>query len=151
LWKGLGGGVGLGSIAALLTIAGFIAAHPVEHAAHVHASVTPEQARMSATVVSEEVLAHVPGKKVTVEIVHAPPGSSVPEHHHGGSVTVYVLSGTLRSRLAGGPLLDYEKGETFFEPPGAVHVVTANPSATEPAEFMAIHVLDEGAPLTTYH
>ena len=101
--------------------------------------------------VSEEKLAHVPGKTVTVEIVEFPPLAAAPEHHHGGSVTVYVLAGTVRSQIAGGPLLDYHVGETFFEPPGAVHVVAMNPSPTEPAKFMAIHVADDGAQLTTHH
>ena len=73
------------------------------------------------------------------------------EHPHAGSVTVYVLSGTIRSQLAGGPVLDYHAGQSFFEPLGAVHVLAENPSATEPAQFMAIHIADEGAQLTVYH
>ena len=106
---------------------------------------------ITATKISEEKLAHVPGKTVTVEIVEFPPGAVAPEHHHAGSVTVYVLEGTVRSQIAGGPLLDYAVGQSFFEPPGAVHVVAANPSPTEKARFMAIHVADDGAQLTTYH
>jgi quercetin dioxygenase-like cupin family protein len=117
--------------------------------AHQMASGRP--AGITARRVSEEKLAHVPGKTVTVEIVEFPPLAAAPEHHHGGSVTVYVLAGTVRSQIAGGPLLDYHVGETFFEPPGAVHVVAMNPSPTEPAKFMAIHVADDGAQLTTYH
>jgi quercetin dioxygenase-like cupin family protein len=106
---------------------------------------------ITATTVSEEKLAHVPGKNITVEIVTFPPLAVAPEHHHGGSVTVYVLSGTIRSQLAGGPVLDYHAGQSFFEPPGAVHVLAENPSPTEPAKFMAIHIADEGAQLTVYH
>ena len=106
---------------------------------------------ITATTVSEEKLAHVPGKNITVEIVTFPPLAVAPEHHHAGSVTVYVLSGTIRSQLAGGPVVDYHAGQSFFEPPGAVHVLAENPSPTEPAKFMAIHVADEGAQLTVYH
>jgi quercetin dioxygenase-like cupin family protein len=106
---------------------------------------------ITSTTVSEEKLTHVTGKTLTVEIVEFPPGAAAPVHHHGGSVTVYVLSGTVRSQLAGGPLLDYAVGQSFFEPPGAIHAVAANPSPTEPARFMAIHVADDGAPLTTFH
>lgn len=120
-------------------------------AGHVHAMATPSASGITAEIVSDEYLAHVPGKKVIVEVVEFPPSASVPEHHHGGSVTVYVLSGVVRSQLDGGAVLDYPAEATFFEPPGTVHTLTANPSATEPARFMAIHVIDDGAPLTTYH
>jgi quercetin dioxygenase-like cupin family protein len=40
-------------------------------------------------------------------------------------------------------------GQSFFEPPGAVHLVSANASMTEPAELIAVFVADEGAQLTT--
>jgi quercetin dioxygenase-like cupin family protein len=106
---------------------------------------------ITATTISEEKLSHVAGKTITVEIVEFAPLAFAPEHHHAGSVSVYVLSGTIRSQLAGGPVLDYKAGESFFEPPGAVHVLARNPSATEPAKFMAIHIADDGAQLTTYH
>ena len=38
---------------------------------------------------------------------------------------------------------------TFFEPPGAIHLVSANASNTEWAELIAVFVADEGAQLTT--
>lgn len=142
---------------AALTVAALFAGsatlrHAVSSAGHAdHAPMTMGAAKITATKISEEKLAHVPGKTVTVEIVEFPPGAISPEHHHAGSVTAYILSGTLRSQLAGGPLIEYKPGETFFEPPGAVHVFAENPSTTEPARFMAIHVADDGAQLTTYH
>jgi quercetin dioxygenase-like cupin family protein len=126
--------------------------HVISSASHeTHAPMMMGASKVTATKISEEKLAHVPGKTVTVEIVEFPPGTISPEHHHAGSVTVYILSGTLRSQLAGGPLIEYKPGESFFEPPGAVHVFAENPSATEPTRFMAIHVADDGAQLTTYH
>jgi quercetin dioxygenase-like cupin family protein len=123
----------------------------VAHDGLAHQMAGGRPAGITARRVSEEKLAHVPGKTVTVEIVDFPPLAAAPEHHHAGSVTVYVLIGTVRSQIAGEPLLDYHVGESFFEPPGAVHVVAMNPSPTEPAKFMAIHVADDGAQLTTYH
>ena len=41
-------------------------------------------------------------------------------------------------------------GESFFEPPGAIHLVSENASSTEPAGLIAVFVADEGATLTTY-
>ena len=108
-------------------------------------------AGIKSTIASQEKLAHVAGKTVTVEIVEFPPLAFAPEHHHAGSVTVYVLSGIVRSQIAGEPAMDYHAGQSFFEPAGAVHLFAENPSATEPAKFMAIHIADDGAQLTTYH
>ncbi len=106
--------------------------------------------RPVARVVSSEPLAHVPGKRVTVAIVDFPPRSISPPHRHGGSVTAYVLSGTIRSQLEQGPIDTFKPGGTFFEPLGIIHTLSENPSDTEPAQLMAIFIHDEGATLTTY-
>lgn len=106
--------------------------------------------RPVARVVSSEPLAHVPGKRVTVAIVDFPPRSISPPHRHGGSVTAYVLSGTIRSQLEQGPIDTFKPGGTFFEPLGIIHTLSENPSDTEPSQLMAIFIHDEGATLTTY-
>ena len=107
--------------------------------------------RPATTIVSSDALSHVPGKRVTTVLVEFPPGSTSPEHHHAGSVSVYVLSGEIESQLAGTPPGIYKPGDSFFEPPGAVHLFVRNLSATEPARILAVFVHDEGAQLTTYH
>jgi len=101
--------------------------------------------------VSSDALPHVQGKRITTMVVEFPPNGFSPPHHHGGSVTVYVLSGVIRSQLQGQPPMIYRAGESFFEPPGAVHLLAENMSATEPARILAVFVADEGATLTTYH
>ena len=78
------------------------------------------------------------------------PGGFTPPHRHGGSVTAYITKGEIRSQLGGGPLETFKVGQTFFEPPGSTHLVSANASATEPAELIAVFVADEGAQLTTF-
>jgi quercetin dioxygenase-like cupin family protein len=108
-------------------------------------------ARPTAHIISSDALPHVAGKNITTMVVEFPPGGFSPPHHHGGSVTVYVLSGVIRSQLAGGPAMVYKEGQTFFEPPGITHLVAENMSATEPARILAVFVADEGATLTTYH
>jgi quercetin dioxygenase-like cupin family protein len=40
-------------------------------------------------------------------------------------------------------------GETFYENPDDVHVVTKNASATEPAKFIAFFVKTKGAAVLT--
>jgi quercetin dioxygenase-like cupin family protein len=95
-------------------------------------------------------LPNVPGKRVTiVRVTYGPGGFSLP-HRHAGSVTAYITKGEIRSQLGGGPVETFQVGQSFFEPPGATHLVSANASNSEPAELIAVFVADEGAQLTTY-
>jgi quercetin dioxygenase-like cupin family protein len=100
-------------------------------------------------VIASHALPNVPGKRVTVVRVAYGPGGFTPPHRHGGSVTAYITKGRVRSQLKGGVLETFEVGQSFFEPPGATHLVSANSSNTEPAELIAVFVADEGAELTT--
>ena len=89
-----------------------------------------------------EKLPNVPGKSITTVLVTFPPMAFTPRHRHPGSVTAYVLKGTLRSQLNDGPIGTFAQGMTWFEPPGTIHSMVENPSPTEPAEIMAIFVAD---------
>ena len=102
-------------------------------------------------IVSCEELEHVPGKSITTTTVAFPPNAYTPKHRHPGSVTVYVLKGRIRSQLGGGPVGEFGVGDSFFEPPGAIHLFAENASATEPAEILAIFVADQDCgPLIIY-
>jgi quercetin dioxygenase-like cupin family protein len=100
--------------------------------------------------VGSYALPNVPGKRVTIVRVFYGPGGFTRAHRHAGSVTAYITKGEIRSQLAGGPVATFKVGQSFFEPPGAVHLVSANASNTEPAELIAVFVADEGAQLTTF-
>ena len=95
-------------------------------------------------------LPNVPGKHVTIVRVRYGPGGFTAAHRHAGSVIATITKGVIRSQLDGGPVQDFKVGETFFEPPGAVHRISANASASEDAELIAVFVADEGAQLTTF-
>jgi len=100
--------------------------------------------------ITSHALPNVPGKRVTIVRVFYGPGGFTRAHRHAGSVTAYVTKGEIRSQLAGGPVETFKVGQSFFEPPGATHLVSANASNTEPAELIAVFVADEGAELTTF-
>ncbi|QWG23325.1 cupin domain-containing protein [Bradyrhizobium sediminis] len=100
--------------------------------------------------ITSHALPNVPGKRVTIVRVSYGPGGFTRAHRHAGSVTAYVTKGEIRSQLAGGPVETFKVGQSFFEPPGATHLVSANASNTEPAELIAVFVADEGAQLTTF-
>lgn len=148
----------LATVAMLALAVGFHAAeqsratHGVSPAASSNMTPAAEaRPRPVAQPVSSDALPHVQGKRITTMVVEFPPNGFSPPHHHGGSVTVYVLSGVIRSQLQGQPPMIYRAGASFFEPPGAVHLLAENMSATEPARILAVFVADEGATLTTYH
>jgi len=101
------------------------------------------------TPISCQKLPDVPGKSITTVIVAFPPNGFTPRHRHPGSVSAFVLKGTLRSQLEGSPAAVFTKGQTWFEPPGAVHLFAENASTTEPAELLATFVADDDCgPLT---
>src|SRR5262249_14599481 len=102
----------------------------------------------SATIVAVSDLGD--GKEMTTIHVKYPPYGFTPKHRHGGAVTAYVLKGTVRSHVSGQALADFKPGQTFFEPVGLIHLVSENPSQTEPAELLAAIVHPKGATLTTF-
>jgi quercetin dioxygenase-like cupin family protein len=57
----------------------------------------------------------------------------------------YVVSGTIASLVGEGTERDYRAGEAWWEPVGAVHRVSRNPSSSEPAKLLAIYVAPKDA------
>jgi quercetin dioxygenase-like cupin family protein len=100
--------------------------------------------------IASYALPNAPGKRVTILRVFYGPGGFTRAHRHAGSVTAFVTKGEIRSQLGGGPLETFKVGQSFFEPPGSTHLVSANASNTEPAELIAVFVADEGAQLTSF-
>jgi quercetin dioxygenase-like cupin family protein len=96
------------------------------------------------------VLADVPGKQLVVVALTLPPKGARPNwpHRHPGSVYVYVTQGTARLGLDGQPVQEVHAGESFFEPPGALHTVAESASASEPALAIAVSIVPDGTPLT---
>jgi quercetin dioxygenase-like cupin family protein len=94
-------------------------------------------------------LPDVPGKQLVVyELKWGPtskPGRV--DHRHPGSVYVYVTQGTARLGIEGHPVREVRAGESFFEPPGALHTVGESASSTQPAAGIAVMIVPDGAPL----
>jgi len=97
-------------------------------------------------------LPDAPGKQlVVVELTIAPKQAGQPAspgHRHPGSVYVYVTEGTARFGVEGQPVKEVKTGESFFEPPGALHNVMESASATAGAKAIAVMIVPDGAPLT---
>lgn len=86
-------------------------------------------------------------KAVLLEIRYGPGEASSP-HSHPCAVIGYVVEGTLRTQVKGEPEMIYKAGDSFYEAPGGVHLVSANASSTEPAKFIALMICDHDAPLS---
>jgi quercetin dioxygenase-like cupin family protein len=132
------------TVGAALLVAGIVCATSFPVTAH------DEKGDGEAKVLFSQKLPNAPGKTLTAVLVTYGPGEKTQKHHHAGSVFAFVVSGMIRSENSvTGPARDYRAGESFFEPDGSVHLVSANASATEPASLLAIFVADDGARLTT--
>ena len=94
-----------------------------------------------------KALADIPGKEALMITVEYPPGSSDAIHRHNAHAFVYVLAGSIVMQVKGGKQVTLTPGQTFYEGPGDVHVVSRNASTTKPARFLVLLVKNQGAPV----
>ena len=92
-------------------------------------------------------LAGVPGKELSMITVEYPPGGSDSVHRHQAQTLVYVLEGSIVMQVKGQAPVTLVPGQTFYEGPDDVHVVSRNASQSAPARFLVFFVKDKGAPL----
>jgi quercetin dioxygenase-like cupin family protein len=88
-----------------------------------------------------------PGKEGLMITVEYAPGGSDPVHRHNAHTFVYVLEGSVVMQVKGGKEVTLTPGQTFYEGPNDVHVVSRNASNAKPAKFLVFFVKDKGAPL----
>lgn len=82
---------------------------------------------------------------VMLTVTYPPAGASLP-HRHDAQVFVYVLEGELTMQVRGSPAVTLRPGQTFYEAPDDVHVVSANASKTSIARMLVIMIKDRGKP-----
>lgn len=110
----------------------------------------PASGRNIESVLAEK-LSVLPGKVLTSQIVHYPPGGASKSHRHDADVFAFVLSGNIVSQTEGyGDEKVYHAGQGRFERRGDHHVVSRNASSTEPASMLVVFIHSEGATLTTF-
>ena len=69
-------------------------------------------------------LADYPGKEGRMIEVSYPPGARDMVHRHDAHAFVYVLEGQIVMQLKGQPAVTLKAGQTFYEGPTDVHVVS---------------------------
>lgn len=90
-------------------------------------------------------LAGLTGKEAVMLTVEYAPGASSSAHRHNANTFVYVLEGSIVMQVEGGQAVTLGPGQTFYESPSDVHVVSKNASDSKPAKFLVFFVKDKGA------
>ncbi|MBU9131887.1 cupin domain-containing protein [Burkholderia multivorans] len=92
----------------------------------------------------EQAIPNLPGKSLAAVEVEYPPGAASAPHVHAKSAFIYayVVSGAIESKVNDGDLHVYHAGESWSEPPGAIHTISRNASKTEPAKLLAVFIVD---------
>ena len=110
-------------------------------------AVTPSKAQETITPLITKDLAVLPGQQVLMYTVDFPPGFSSPVHRHNAQVSVYVLEGSVVMQVRGQKEVTLGPGQSFYEDPNDIHVVSRNASSTKPAKFVVFLINKKGAPL----
>jgi quercetin dioxygenase-like cupin family protein len=85
-----------------------------------------------------------------IRVDYEPAGFTRGTHRHPAGAYVYVIDGSLMFGIDGDEPVLLKAGESFYEPPGALHSVSRNASQDLPASMIAFFVLGEGECATVY-
>ena len=131
-----------GSLCCLLAV--------LSHASQQPSASDHDQPKDRARIVLAQALPKLDGShlKATLVEVRYGPGEKSPPHSHPCAVVGYVSQGSLRSQVKGEPEMIYRTGQSFYEAPNGVHLVSANASSSEPATLIAFLLCDYDTPLS---
>jgi quercetin dioxygenase-like cupin family protein len=110
-------------------------------------STRPLMAQETITPIMTHALAAASGSEALMYTVDFPPGFSSPIHRHDAQVSVYVLEGSVVMQVKGGKELTLGPGQSFYETPNDIHVVSRNASNSMPAKFLVFLIHKKDAPL----
>src|SRR5678815_4418004 len=120
----------------MLALAFLITSTLIANTLMAQTAVTSPTAQETITPLMSKDLAGFPDKEVLMYTVDFPAGFSSPIHRHNAQVSVYVLEGSVVMQVRGGKEVTLGPGQTFYEGPNDIHVVSRNASNTKPAKFL---------------
>jgi quercetin dioxygenase-like cupin family protein len=135
---------------AVLVVAWIVFPHSDAAVAQAGRDASPNNSSEQARIAFSHALPRLDGahlKATIVEVTYRPGGSS-PPHSHPCPVIGYVIEGALRTQVKGEAVAIYKAGQSFYEPPNGVHMVSANASDKAPVKFLAYFVCDHDTPLS---
>jgi quercetin dioxygenase-like cupin family protein len=91
------------------------------------------------------------GRVNAVRVDYAPGGFTQGTHIHPAGAYVYVMEGSVEFGVDNGEPFLLKAGDSYFEPPGALHSVSRNASETLPASLIAFFVLADGETATVFN
>jgi quercetin dioxygenase-like cupin family protein len=137
------------SYAAVAAIAAVLSAVGTWGATNFVASSVAQPAAAGAGTLLTQPLADLPGREVRISLLDRDPGSSSARHRHPGHHTFgYVVEGNYEFAINGQPARSLKAGDTFYEPPDAVHSTSRNPSTDKRAKILVFMVADQKNPST---
>jgi len=116
---------------------------------HLVGSAAAQAPGNATTQVMVQPLADLPGREVRISVLDREPLNAGAPHRHPGHHTFgYVVEGTYEIGVNGGPTKILKAGDTFYEPPNAVHSVSRNPSSDKSLKIVVFMVADQKNPST---
>jgi quercetin dioxygenase-like cupin family protein len=106
---------------------------------------TPPADASVVNLMTRELISGPEKEVVMLTVTYPAAGASLP-HRHDAQVFVYVLEGEVKMQVRGSPAVTLRPGQTFYEAPDDVHVVSANGSKTNPAKILVVMIKDKGKP-----
>jgi quercetin dioxygenase-like cupin family protein len=89
------------------------------------------------------------GREVRMSLIDRPPAFASPPHRHPGHHTFgYVIEGTYEFAIDRQAPRLLKAGDTFYEPPGAIHSTSRNPSTDQRLKLLVFMVADQKNPST---
>jgi quercetin dioxygenase-like cupin family protein len=133
-------------LTAVAALAGSQLIHFYAYRPHAADAAKKTQARLATT----QAMPRLDGASLKASIVEVtyPPGGASRPHTHPCPVIGYVVSGHYRSGVKGSGERVYGPGDTFYEAPNGLHMVSRNESSTEPTKFLAYFLCDRDVPLS---
>lgn len=126
-----------------------VAAVAVSLATPIIAAAQTTAPQSSRKILMTKDLSDFPGKEALVYVIEYPPGTNNVPHRHNAHVFLHVLEGELNAQVKGGPLTVLKPGDTYYESPDDIHIVSRNPSSTVKAKAILFMLHNKGAELST--
>ena len=137
------------SYAAIAIAAAIISSAGTVGVLHLGSSAAAQTPTNATTELLVQPLADLPGREVRITLLDRDPGNSSPAHHHPGHHTFgYVIEGSYELGINGQPTRTLKAGDTFYEPPGAIHSVSRNLSKDQRLKIVVFMVADQKNPST---
>jgi quercetin dioxygenase-like cupin family protein len=86
-----------------------------------------------------------------IRVDYEPGGYTRGTHRHPAGAYVYVIEGSVKFAVGDGEPIVLKAGESFYEPPNALHAVSRNASDDVPASLIAFFVLGDGERATVHN